>query len=51
MNFREAYAAFGPDTIAISKALGIKEHEADRLINEEIDHRYHRRVRIERRRA
>lgn len=33
MNFLTAYAKYGPDTIAISEALDIKEHEADALIN------------------
>lgn len=37
MTFPEAYALHGPDTIAISEALGIPEHEADRLINAEME--------------
>ncbi|MEQ1407752.1 hypothetical protein ABK249_22795 [Neorhizobium sp. Rsf11] len=40
MTFSEAYALHGPDTIAISEALGIREHEADRLINERMDRKY-----------
>ena len=31
--FLEAYAEFGPDTIAISQAMNIKEHEADSMVN------------------
>lgn len=37
MTFADAYALHGPDTIAISEALGIPEHEADRLINAELE--------------
>ncbi|RVH74150.1 hypothetical protein CN203_23880 [Sinorhizobium meliloti] len=37
MTFLEAYAKFGPDTMAIAEALDIKEHEADTLINMKID--------------
>lgn len=33
MMFSLAYRIHGPDTLAISKALGIEEHEADTLIN------------------
>jgi hypothetical protein len=44
MTFSEAYSLFGPDTIAISEALGIAEHEADRLINERMDRKYRDRV-------
>lgn len=33
MTFLDAYTRFGPDSIAISEALDIKEHEADRLIS------------------
>lgn len=44
MTFFEAFAKFGPDTIAISEALNIPEHEADRLINERMDRRYRRRT-------
>ncbi|CAD7023241.1 hypothetical protein REJC140_00140 [Pseudorhizobium endolithicum] len=40
MTLLQALAQFGPDTIAISKAMGIPEHEADRLINAEMDRRY-----------
>lgn len=44
MTFSEAYAIHGPDTIAISEALGIPEHEADRLINERIEQKARRRA-------
>ncbi|SMF65701.1 hypothetical protein SAMN02982989_3395 [Xaviernesmea oryzae] len=44
MTFSEAYHLHGPDTIAISEALGIAEHEADRLINERMDRKYRDRV-------
>ncbi|MBX5190148.1 hypothetical protein HJB86_14655 [Rhizobium sp. NZLR3b] len=40
MTFLEAYAIHGPDTIAISEALNISEHEADRLINEAMERRH-----------
>ncbi|WJR66978.1 hypothetical protein QTA58_22770 [Neorhizobium sp. CSC1952] len=40
MTFSEAYQRHGPDTIAISEALGIPEHESDRLINERMDRKY-----------
>ncbi|MDX0517175.1 hypothetical protein GOC90_25360 [Sinorhizobium medicae] len=40
MTFLEAYAKFGPDTIAIADALAIKEHEADRLINARLNCSY-----------
>lgn len=33
MTFLEAYAEFGPDTMAIADAMGIPEHKADALIN------------------
>jgi hypothetical protein len=33
LTFLEAFNLHPYDTIAISKAMGIKEHEADRLIN------------------
>lgn len=39
ITFLEAYAIHGADTIAISNALNIREHEADRLINQEMDRR------------
>ena len=32
MKFSEAYSRHGPDTLAISKALEIPEHEAESLI-------------------
>lgn len=51
MTFFEAYARFGPDTIAISEALGIPEHEADRLINERMNDRHAHRQKNERLRA
>jgi hypothetical protein len=44
VTFSESYAIYGPDTIAISKALNIPEHEADRLINERMERRYRRRA-------
>ncbi|MGN7734394.1 hypothetical protein [Ensifer sp. 22564] len=40
MTFLEAYAKYGPDTIAIADALDIKEHEADALINEKMNRDY-----------
>lgn len=43
MTFLDAYARFGPDSIAISEALDIKEHEADMLINEKMNGDYLRR--------
>ncbi|WP_037112474.1 hypothetical protein [Pseudorhizobium marinum] len=39
MTFSEAYDLYGPDTIAISEALDIPEHEADRFISAEMDRR------------
>jgi hypothetical protein len=39
MTFFEAFALHGTDTMAISDALNIPEHEADRLINKEMDRR------------
>ena len=51
MTFFEAYARFGPDTIAISEALGIPEHEADRLINERMNELHASREKNERLRA
>ncbi|OJY66423.1 hypothetical protein [Rhizobium sp. 60-20] len=44
MTFSEAYAVHGPDTIAISRALDIPEHEADRRISEELNKRHVERV-------
>ncbi|ASP50937.1 hypothetical protein U8C37_09550 [Sinorhizobium medicae] len=44
MTFLEAYAKFGPDTIAIADALAIKEHEADRLINARLNCSYAERL-------
>ena len=49
--FLDAFALYGPDTIAISEALGIPEHEADRLINERMNERHGRRERNDRIRA
>ncbi|MFK0273674.1 hypothetical protein ACIQUG_08360 [Ensifer sp. NPDC090286] len=40
MTFLDAYARFGPDSIAISDALDIKEHEADTLINDHLNREY-----------
>ncbi|MDX0450927.1 hypothetical protein GOD44_12335 [Sinorhizobium medicae] len=40
MTFLEAYAKYGPDTMAIAEALDIKEHEADMLINMKMDNDY-----------
>lgn len=37
MTFDQAFATYGPDTIAISTALGIPEHEADRLVNQRME--------------
>lgn len=44
MSLSEAFNLYGPDTIAISEALGIPEHEAERLINDRMDERHARRV-------
>ncbi|AEH79073.1 hypothetical protein I7G86_09995 [Sinorhizobium meliloti] len=44
MTFLEAYAKFGPDTIAVAKALDIKENEADRLINARLNCSYAERL-------
>lgn len=43
MTFLEAYSIHGPDSVAISKALNIPEHEADHLINAEMDRAYEER--------
>ena len=43
MNFLDVYSIHGPDSIAISKALNIPEHEADHLINTEMDRAYEER--------
>lgn len=40
MIFLDAYKLHGNDTIAIAEALGIPEHEADRLINAKMNERY-----------
>ncbi|MCS0459512.1 hypothetical protein [Rhizobium favelukesii] len=48
MTFLEAYVTLGPDTIAISKALNIPEHEADRLINEAMERRHDKQVQYRR---
>lgn len=45
MTFSEAYALYGPDTIAIADALGIPEHEADRLINAKMNARAYEKAR------
>ena len=37
MTFLEAFTVYGPDTIAISEALDIQEHEADRLVSQRMD--------------
>ncbi|MGF6157794.1 hypothetical protein M2267_003053 [Ensifer sp. KUDG1] len=42
--FLDAYARFGPDSIAISAALDIKEHEADRLISARLNADYAERL-------
>lgn len=39
ISFLEAYEIHGPDTMAIAKAMGVQEHEADRLINARMDSR------------
>ncbi|MDX0510645.1 hypothetical protein GOE04_29105 [Sinorhizobium medicae] len=44
MTFLEAYARFGPDTIAIGEAMGIPEHEADRFINARLNCSYAERL-------
>ncbi|MDX0566211.1 hypothetical protein [Sinorhizobium medicae] len=44
MTFLEAYAKFGPDTLAIAEALHIKENEADRLINARLNCSYAERL-------
>jgi hypothetical protein len=40
MTFLEAFTVYGPDTIAISEALDIQEHEADRLVSQRMDRTY-----------
>lgn len=37
MTFLEAYAEFGPDTMAIAEAMGVPEHKADSLVNAKMD--------------
>ncbi|WP_322886606.1 hypothetical protein U8C31_06675 [Sinorhizobium medicae] len=44
MTFLEAYAKFGPDTLAIAEALHIKENVADRLINARLNCSYAERL-------
>lgn len=44
MTFTEAFALYGPDTIAISEALGIPEYEADHRINKRMDEKHARRL-------
>ncbi|MDG4675847.1 hypothetical protein P9A16_32625 [Shinella sp. 838] len=39
MTFLEAYASHGPDVERVAVSMGIKPHEADRLINREMDRR------------
>lgn len=39
ITFLEAYALHGPDVEKIAFSMGIKPHEADRLINREMDRR------------
>jgi hypothetical protein len=51
MTFSDAFSTHGCDTIAISIALDIPEHEADRLINEKLNKRYENRINDQRRRA
>ncbi len=45
MTFLEAYILLGPDVELIAELLCISPHQADRLINRELDRRY-----VERRR-
>ena len=44
MTFLDAYATYGPDTMAIAEALDIPEHEADRLINARLNCGYSERL-------
>lgn len=44
MTFLEAFTKYGPDVERIAEALGITPPEADRLINEAMDRRYHERI-------
>lgn len=46
MTFSQAYRLNGPDTFAISRALGIEEHEADTLINDHMNKLYERLSRL-----
>lgn len=39
MTFLEAYALHGPDVERIAVSMRIKPHEADRLVNKEMDRR------------
>lgn len=48
ITFIEAYALYGPDTIAIASALDIKEHEADRLISARLNADYAKRLHVRR---
>ncbi|MCD1266047.1 hypothetical protein B5M44_24975 [Shinella sumterensis] len=40
ISFLEAYILYGPDVEKIALAVGIKPHEADRQINEEMNRRH-----------
>lgn len=40
MTFLEAYTLHGPDVERIAISMRIKPHEADRLINEEMERRH-----------
>lgn len=44
MMFGELYEKVGPDVELIAELLGIKPHEADRLINEAMDRRHDKRM-------
>lgn len=49
--FLEAYTLHGHDIIAIADALGIPEHEADRLINAKMNARAYEKSRWQRTKA
>ena len=51
MTFSQAFAIHGPDTIAIAAAVGIPEHEADRLINAKMNARAYEKARWQRTKA
>lgn len=40
MTFSEAFTLHGPDVETIAQAMGIQPHEADKLINEEMDRKF-----------